>query len=186
MKIVRDSSVDEAVLEWLKAELDSERFGGDLRAALARAQCDETIIRAADLHDAQANQKRWRILTDYRDWLDRDLNDYDWQWVELDQNEVGSLDYINYSYWNELSDNTRKVKRAAANIANGKVVFDVPNDRFWAVAQAVEAGGALPPIIVVSGPGDTPGEILEGHVRATGYVLARQTVRPLTAVWGRR
>ena len=102
--------------------------------------------------------------------------------VELDKDDVSSLNYIDYSYWNELSDDSRKVGRAVENIENGKVVFDVPNDRFHLIASDFESGVDFGPIIVVSKHNDNQGEILEGHLRATGYVLSRQTQKPLKAI----
>lgn len=124
-------------------------------------------------------------MKEYRSWLDRDFKNYDWNEVELSREEVNELNYIDYSYWNELSDGTRKVGRAAKNVLDGKVVFDVPHDRFYSVAKAVETGAALPPIIVVSENNSEVGEIIEGHLRATGYSLAKQANLPLRAIWGR-
>jgi hypothetical protein len=183
MKILKQSNADEAALEWLKAELNSSRFGSDLRAAIDSLGHAEEIISAADLANDADNKTRRQILRKYRNWIDKDFNDYDWQYVELSREDVGGLHYIDYNYWNELSDHTRQVERAAANVAKGKIVYDVPNTNFISVAEAVEAGEALPPIIVLVN-GDQPGEIIEGHLRATGYSLAKQTKSPLRAVWG--
>jgi hypothetical protein len=182
MKIIKDSDATEAVLEWLKAELNSERFSGDLKAAIKSSGHTEEIITAANLDEADDNKARWQILKTYRDWLDKDFNDYDWQYVELNQEEVGNLQYIDYSYWNELSDNTRQVKRAAANVANGKIVYDVPNTNFLSVAKAVETGKVLPPIIILADSNESL--IIEGHLRATGYMLAERAKSPLQAIWG--
>ena len=184
MKVIRISSAQEAVLCWLTAELDSARFSGDLHKALNELNCSEKIITNADLHDASANAVRWQILKNYRTWLDRDFEDYEWNLVELDQDDVASLNYIDYSYWNELSDNTHKVGRAARNITNSKVVFDVPNDNYYFVAKDVESGKDFAPIIVVSNNLDEQGEILEGHVRATGYALSQKPPKPLSALCG--
>lgn len=185
MEVIKESSAEKAVLEWLKAELNSARFSEDLRAAITDLGCDEGIITEADINNEQENEIRWRILKAYRTWLDRNFDDYDWQEVELSRDEVSRLNYIDYSYWNELSDGTRKVGQAAMNIAAGKIVFDVPNDRFFAAAKLVEAGESFPPIIVVSGQNDASGEILEGHMRATGHALAGQAAQPLRAIWGK-
>ena len=185
MEVIRKSSAEEATLEWLKAELNSERFGRDLRKAIESLGYDEKIVTEAQLMSQSDNEVRWRILRAYRTWLDRDFNNYEWEFVELSREELAELNYIDYSYWNELSDGTREVGRAATNVASGKVVFDVPNDRFFAVAEAIEAGAILPPIIVVSDD-SYGGEILEGHLRVTGYLLAQQPGQPLTAIWGKQ
>ncbi|HSH31840.1 MAG TPA: hypothetical protein VK963_04215, partial [Candidatus Saccharimonadales bacterium] len=184
MKVIVKSNADEVVLEWLKAELNSERFSNDLQAAIKKAGQTDTIITSADLNDENENKIRQHILRQYREWLTQDLNLYSWQWSELSQDDVRGLQYIDYSYWNELSDNTSLVGRAAQNVSKGKVVFDVPNDRFYSVAKAVEAGQPLPPIILVSNSDKEPAEILEGHLRATGYALAKKVPYPLCAVIG--
>jgi hypothetical protein len=183
MNVIKKSSANEAILEWLRAELNSNRFGSDLRAAIDSLGHTEELITTADLDNDENNKARWQLLKAYRSWLDKDFDDYDWQSVELSREDVGNLHYIDYSYWNELSDHTRQVKRAAANVAKGKIVYDVPNTNFLSVAKAVEAGKELPPIIVLVDD-DEPGLIIEGHLRATGYSLAKQAKLPLKAVWG--
>ncbi len=185
METIKKSSAEEATLEWLKAELNSERFSGDLRNAIKSLGYDESIITEAQLTSRSENEARWRILKSYRTWLDRDFDNYEWEQVELSREEVANLNYIDYSYWNELSGQTHKVGRAATNVAEGKIAFEVPNDRFFAVAEAVAAGTSLPPLVVVSGDDLSTGEILEGHLRATGYMLAQQTPHPLIAIWGK-
>ena len=185
MNIIKTSNSDEVVLEWLKAELTSERFSPALKNALKDANEDESIIINANLSDDTKNRKRLSILKSYRDWIDEGFETLDWGWVELNQMDVDRLKYIDYSYWNELSDNTRLVHQAVANIEKGKLVFDVPHDRFRSVAKAVEAGVALPPIILVQSTHDDSLEILEGHLRATGYALAKQAITPLIAIIGK-
>lgn len=184
MKTITKSSPEEAVLEWLKAELRSDRFSGDLKSAIKELDDNETTITKANLHDKQENEIRWKILKSYRTWLKINFYDYEWYQVELSSVDVKKLNYIDYSYWNELSDYTRKVGRAAENVADGREVFDVPNDRFYSVAKDIENGISLPPIIIVSNYDINQGEIIEGHLRATGFVLAQVTERPLKAIWG--
>lgn len=184
MKTIRNSSPEEATLEWLKAELNSDRFRSDLNTALIKMNAVEKIITDADLSSQDENETRWKILKSYRDWLDKDFEYYEWELVELDQADVSELHYIDYSYWNELSDNTRKVGAAAKNVMNDKVVFDVPNDKFFSVAEAVENGLDFGPIIVVSNSDKQEAEILEGHLRATGYIMAQKPTKPLRAIMG--
>lgn len=171
------------ILEWLRAELASIRFSSDLKRALKEANTDEKIITQADITSDDENKKRLSIIKNYRGWFETDVDSYDWQLVELNQNEVGQLKYIDYDYWNELSSNTRLVKEATENVRKGVVIFDVPNDNFHAVADAVASGHDFPPIIVIRNT-DGAHEIVEGHVRATGYALADNVIRPLVAIVG--
>lgn len=185
MNFIRESSPSEAIWEWLKAELNSSRFGADLRNAIHDAGYNDSIIVAADIKSPQQNEVRWQILKSYRKWLDINFDSYRWQLVELNRGDVSKLRYIDYSYWNELSDGTRKVERAVSNVVKGKIVFGVTHDRFFSVAKAVEAGQPLPPIIAIADSDKDKGEIIEGHLRATGYLLAGQSPQPLRAIWGR-
>lgn len=182
MKIIRKSSSAEMILEWLKAELISSRFSSDLKNAIKELGTDENIITNADLDSTEENEKRLSILKKYRGWFELDVDTYDWQLAELDQDEAGKLKYIDYDYWNELSSQTGLVEKAAQNVKQGMVVFNVPNDAMLSIAKAAESGGDFPPIIVVSKKDE--GEIIEGHLRATGYVLAGSVSKPLNAIVG--
>lgn len=143
---------------------------------------DESVVTNADLNNSDENEKRLDTLKKYRSWFELDVDAYHWQLAELDQNEVGSCKYIDYDYWNELSNQTRLVKKAAQNVKDGVVIFDVPNDAIFSIAKAVESGEAFPPIIVVSENDED--KIIEGHLRATGYVLADSVSGPLSAIVG--
>lgn len=182
MKVIRNSSLDEAVLVWLQAELTSDRFKNDLQKSLDKYELSTQIITNPDLSDKSENGLRLKVLKDYRDWFEDDVYIYDWKLVELAVDDVQALHYIDYSYWNELSDNTHLVGVASENVKRGKVVFDVSNAHFFDIAKAVETGAQFAPIIVLEreqGP-----EIIEGHARATGYLLADNVTKPLQAVIG--
>ena len=184
MKYIGESTSDEVILAWLKAEIESTRFSYDLGVALTKMNQNESIILAANLASAKENSVRRRILKTYRDWLTLDFDCYNWLYVELDQDDVKELQYIDYSYWNELSDNTRLVGKAVQNILKGKVVFDVSNDHFYSVAKEIESGKVFPPIILTTQDDDGFYEILEGHLRATSFLLAKETPTPLYAILG--
>lgn len=186
MNILRDSNSDEVILEWLKAEFNSERFRNDLIKSITDLGFGESIITNSQPDDKSENIARRKILYRYRDWLDEDLNEYDWQLVDLSSEEVGDLNYIDYSYWNELSDGTQKVNRAVKAIENGRTVFDVSNDGFHSIATSVINGVELPPIIVITKDNSPTCRIIEGHLRATGFVLSHSKGVFLRALWGRK
>jgi hypothetical protein len=81
--------------------------------------------------------------------------------------------YIDYSYWNELSNGTRLPSVAAHNIRAGKVVYGQSNQGFWELAQAVCRGAKLLPLLVTAVAPAAPLVVMEGHVRLTSYALAR-------------
>ena len=182
MKIIRTSSPDEAVLLWLQAELKSRRFQNDLQKSLDKYGLSSQIITDPDLSDKSENSLRLKALKDYRDWFEDDVYAYDWKLVELAVDDVKALRYIDYSYWNELSDNSHLVGVAAENVKRGKVVFDVSNAHFFDIAKAVESGAQFAPIVVLEKEQGL--EIVEGHARATGYLLADSPTEQLQAIAG--
>lgn len=193
MKIIRQSSSPEVVLAWLRAELSTGRskdsdakqtIKEEIASALARHGVDVTLIANADLQNEEDNLSRLAVLQTYRDWMQDDLDTYDWQLVALSADDVRKLHYIDYSYWNELSKNTHEVGVGADNVRNGAIIFDVPNDTFWSIAKAFEAGKTFEPIIVFKENDDDPGRIIEGHARSTGYLLATDLEQSLMAIIG--
>lgn len=184
MKTIRASSPAEAVLVWLQAELKSKRFQNDLQKSLDKYTLSTKIITKPSLSDAHENSLRLKVLKDYRDWFEDDVYAYNWELVELTTDDLKALRYIDYSYWNELSDDTHLVGVAAENVRHGKVVFDVSNDHFFNIAKAIEAGVEFAPIVVLERWQGL--EIIEGHTRATGYLLANSPDKPLRAVVGSR
>jgi hypothetical protein len=143
-----------------------------------------------NLDDDIENGHRSSILLEYRPWLAySDVlkawpPNATWQWVALTRKEFEELHYITYDYWDELSGGTHLVREGARSVRNGTVIFEVPNDRFWEVASQIEAGETLLPLIIFSAVGDRVCTLIEGHLRATGYLLAQRvpaTVRALHA-----
>lgn len=193
MKIIRRSSPAEVVLAWLRAELSTGRskdsdakqtIKEEIASALTRHGVNVTLITNANLQNGEDNRSRLAVLQTYRDWMQDDLDTYDWQLVALSNEDVQKLHYIDYSYWNELSKNTHEVGVGADNVRNGTIIFDVPNDTFWSIAKGFEAGETFEPIIVLKENNDEPGRIVEGHARSTGYILAQDLGHPLMAIVG--
>lgn len=183
MRILRESNEDEVVLAWLKAELDSPRFKDQLLKILKDSGSTEELIMKPDLTSQEDNQHRTSLLKGYRNWLDKDFSSFTWNLVELSKSDVANLKYIDYDYWNELSDNTSLVGAAAENVSKGKIVFDVDNDPFLLVAEKFDSGYEAQPIIVL---GDSKEDlaIIEGHVRATAFMLTKSNDGVLKALMG--
>jgi hypothetical protein len=66
MRVVAAVTEDDMVAAFLRAELDSPRFSPSLRAALADAGLDPSIVRRPDTGDPAANAARRRVLAAYR------------------------------------------------------------------------------------------------------------------------
>ena len=140
---------------------------------------EEAVIAHPDVTDMHENEVRARVLGAYRGYQqDRDMFDgvpgnLTWHEAEITRQEIGDLRYVDYSYWNELTDDTHLVKDGVKNIQGGKIVFGVAHDRFWAVTERIRRGEpGFEPIILWGQDIDSPLEILEGHLRATAFGLA--------------
>ncbi|MBW3537895.1 hypothetical protein KY386_00205 [Candidatus Parcubacteria bacterium] len=189
MKVIARISEDEMVAEFLKGEVMSERFSKDLAETCKELGVENKIIINPNTNDKVENDLRRRVLSKYRGWKeDRELfedfpSDLLWHKAELTVDDLLNSKYVDYSYWNELSNNARLVREGAASVKAGKVVFDVSNDRFWRVAEAIESGTEMPPLILVQKGGQL--EILEGHLRATAYCLANKLPSVIQGIVGK-
>lgn len=179
MKLLTQIPESKMVATFLKAEYSSERFSGELKKIMQKLSADAKIITTPDLKDEHENHVRAQVLGDYRGYKqNRNIftgfpHDLIWYAAALERKEIGSLNYVDYSYWNELTDHTHLVKDAVKNIQKGKVVFGVPNDRFLAVAEKIKQGEHnFEPMILWGKDEHSPLTILEGHLRATAFGLA--------------
>lgn len=182
---LRPSSEAEMVAVFLRTELASDRWGDDLRALLKRAGLPDRVVTAPDLGGDGENQARSRVLTEHRgygtrtDYFEGFPDDVCWQWMAISPVELCGVRYIEYDYWNELSGGTRLAVDAATRIRASVTPFGVPNNRVLAMAQAVANGAQFPPLILVTaGLGGDDLVVLEGHVRLTAFMLARDRLPP--------
>lgn len=68
LRILRPASEDEVIAEFLKAEIDSERFAPLVFEALAAEAAARSVIDEIDLDDRAANDVRRRVLARARHW----------------------------------------------------------------------------------------------------------------------
>jgi hypothetical protein len=170
----------EMVLAFLRAEIDSPRFsleGMRLRDQLRKCGLDpSSLIDNADLGDSQANERRKEILRGWRGYPDGPRvftnmpADITWRRVRLQPDEIGGLKYCHHRTWLALSGDSRLVADGAANIGTA-VAPDNVNTHVACVADRVRRGEKFPELILVQAL-DGGLILLEGHTRATAYVMA--------------
>jgi len=173
-------SVTEAyvIAEFLRAEIDSPRFGPRVRARLEADAMPISIIQQPDTGSAAENEYRAALLHGYRGaggsapLLEGLPESIDWQRVALDHAALRAVRYIDYPYWNELSGGTRSPAVAAQRIRAGETAMGRSNDPFIAVATRLCAGESLGVPILIGPSRDAPLVVLEGHTRVTGMLLA--------------
>jgi hypothetical protein len=156
LKLIRASVAwDEVAACWVRAELGSERFAHLFEGARADnpAATDTELLTAA------------------RGWPDTGYfeafpSDVQWFLVALTRDEVAAVVYIDWEYWIDVTDGSRR-----------------PID---AIRKMGWDGAAMPPpetepLILVTDDFDAPQRlvVLEGHSRLTAYMARRKDLPPL-------
>ena len=176
MNVLRASSEEEMISEYLKAEYRSERFSEQIKKAMKKLLSDESIILSANLNDVNENTARKKLLGEFRGYgLNRELfenfpDEIQWSLCNFVRDDLNSIRYIDYSYWNELSQGTHLPLTAAQTILNGIEIYDQSNEGFVKAAEFIKSGGKFPrPILLTSDSEHFV--IVEGHLRITAFAL---------------
>jgi hypothetical protein len=182
MQVLRPISEDEMIAVFLRAELDSGRYGGKLRELLARDGRHEEVVRYPDLADFGANAYRRRLLDEHRFYERREglfldfPRSVDWFRAVLDRDEVLDILYIDWDWWLRLSGGTRRPRDAARRILAGEVAdADLEADEKLAAALRADPP---PELIAVTTPARTPLVVVEGHARLTAYATFPEYLPP--------
>ena len=181
VRYIEPTTEHEMVALFLRTEIRSERFSDGILSLLARDGMPRNVVEAPEPTDTRANAYRAQLLGEARGYrqqrgvFENFPADVAWYRAAISRDELARVRYIDYSYWNELSGGSRLASCAARNIRANVVIYDVPNDRFWAAARAIRDGIAFPELILV---GTSPDAliVLEGHLRLTAYLLAGECV----------
>lgn len=176
MNILRTSSEDEMISEYLKAEYYSERFSEHIKKVMKELLLDEGIILSADLNNTNENIARKKLLGEFRGYgLNRELfenfpNEIQWDLYNFVSNDLNNIRYIDYSYWNELSKGTHSPLIAAQTIWDGIEIYEQSNEGFVKAAEFIKSGGKfLRPVLLTSDLEHFV--IVEGHFRITAFAL---------------
>jgi hypothetical protein len=166
------ATLGEMVLAFLKAEIDSERFGPFYQEPLAQSGFDRgTLIDSPDLHSPRQNAVRMNVLARVRGGLFQGFPaDVTWRRVALEKADIPRLKYLNHLGWIDFSGRTRLVSDGAKNI-HSRILPNNTNPRILAMADDVGRGKTYPELIAVALDGEDI-VLVEGHMRATAYILA--------------
>ena len=172
MEYVRAASENEIILVFLQGEYKSYRFSENLRKIMTELSAPDSLILQADLNNEEENTLRRKILARHRGYPDKDLfeNFPDitaWQYVCFSAEDIDRTNYIDYSYWNALSQYTSKPVKAAETIRKGIEIYGVSNTPTWAGLEYLKEHTFLPVILLTANGREYL--ILEGHSRMTVY-----------------
>lgn len=184
MKIIRKAMEDEMILEFLKGEIQSARFQDKLNKIIHEFSLSKEIILNGDIKNIIENNTRRAIFKEFRGYPSQDMferfpNISKWLYVKFDRNDLEKMNYINYSYWNELSNNTYRPLVAAERIRQGIEIFGVSNNPFFDGLQYLK-NNKFPPVILITCNGKEY-LIIEGHSRMTIYALKPEA---FNGTWG--
>jgi hypothetical protein len=173
------ASEDEMIAAFLRAEIDSSRYGNDfVKTGLTQRGLERSIIDTPNCADAPENAIR-RDLMQYRGYKTRQAlfagfpSDVRWRRVELEARDFAAMRYINDAltetpHWTSLSGGTRLVSVGARNFRQRQT--DPTNHQIAAIAQELRNGRRFPELIAAEAE-DGSLILVEGHSRATAYAI---------------
>jgi len=190
MRKIKDSNENEMIYEFLKMEFFSNRYKEQIETVLEEMNLSRDVIISGDLASEYENKLRTKILARFRGYPDKELFEnfpthIEWAWTEFEHDDLSKIKYINYSYWNELSNYTGSPLEAAKTILAGITIYDVPNDTALKGAQLLKEGHKFPPLIFLTDENKQRYIILEGHGRMTAYGLVPDLFRNVSVLLGR-
>jgi hypothetical protein len=185
MKIIADSSENEMISEFLKAEING-RFRNKILKALKKHGISRKIIDDPDLKNGKENDFRKTILKEYRGYREnKELfgnfpEKIKWKKALFSRKDLEKIKYIDYSYWNEISGGSRLAKDAVKTIKKGRKIFGVSNKQFFEAAKTLSKQKKFPLLILVSKNKNSRIVVLEGHLRLTAYMLKPELIQDKT------
>lgn len=191
MRFIEPLTEHEMVAHFLRHEIDSERFGSSILVLLNQDGKTRSIVDQPDIRNADENDYRTKLLGDFRGYK-RDAGVFTgfpkhvaWGRYGLTKRELERVRYIDYSYWNELTNGSRLPTVAAISIRAGATVFGQSTEPFLSAAHALESGALIPELILVGTDQSSYLVVLEGHARLTSYFLVPDLIpKELVAVVG--
>lgn len=176
MKILRNSSEAEMIYEFLRTEFFSDRFSEQLKKAMNALSIDEQLILSADLRNEDENALRKELLGEFRGYgrneelFENFPSQIEWSVCSFTEEDLEKIQYIDYSYWNELSEGTRSPLTAAKAVRKGVTIYGQSTEGFLHAAKYIENGGSFQNMIFLTSDFNSF-VIVEGHLRMTAYAL---------------
>jgi len=178
------------ILEYLRAEVSSDRFSDSVQETMKKLALDENILSSADLQNDKENRQRRELLGSFRGYgrnqsmFERFPVVTDWKLCSFSQRDLGKIRYIDYSYWNELSGGTHQPVDAAGMISKGVCIYGQSNEGFINAASYIRRGGTFPKMFFLTADFESF-VIVEGHLRMTAYAIASNYFDDIRVIVGK-
>jgi DNA phosphorothioation-dependent restriction protein DptG len=177
VRLLYRTTIDDMVAVFLKAEIASERFGEKIISQLRLGSKERSVVDTPDITNVVENAYRRQLLASYRAYVFEELPAHtQWYRAVLNRDEVMKIRYIDYDYWNEISDNTRLPIVATETIRAGREIYGQSTQVFLDGAEKLRAGALFPELIVVGTSPEEQLTVYEGHGRLTCYMLAPECI----------
>ena len=177
MRLLHPTTVDDMIAVFLKAEITSERFGGEIMTQLKRDNRERRLVDTPDITSTPENDYRRQLLASYRAYVFEELPAHTtWYRALVNRDELATIRYIDYDYWNAISNNSRLPIVATEAIRAGCPIYGQSTQGFLDVAQALRSGAHFPELIVVGVAPDAQLTVFEDHLRLTAYMLAPECI----------
>jgi hypothetical protein len=186
-ELVRPSSEEEMILEFVKAELESPIYRDRCRIPTGYTRAE--LVDHPDLKNAEHNAARLSMLF-YRGYATRSSlfsgfpRKVAWTLWRCTLAEVGAFKYAKVPPWSTLVDHDRLVSEGALEIENVRdraLSLKVPVAAILDVRRKFESGTAFARLITAVVDGSHV--IVEGHARATAFIGSRVD-RPVEVIVG--
>ncbi len=177
MKILRKITEDEMTTIFLKAKMGSFRFAKEMKQLMKKYGADQKIIDDPNFEDQNENKLRKKLLQSFGGSDDEGHlfenfpKNVSWNRVLLTKIDLKKVKYIDYDYWNELSNGTRLVSEGALNIRKGVEIFRQNNQHFWNALDALKKGQKFIETILIAKNHNADLVVVDGHLRLTVYLL---------------
>jgi hypothetical protein len=186
-ELIRPSSEDEMILEFVKAELESPIYRD--RCKIPTGYTRAELVDHPDLKNAEHNAARLSMLF-YRGYTTRSWlfggfpRDIAWSLCRFTMAEVGLFKYAKAPPWSTLVDKDRLVSEGASEIKNAPdraLSLKVPVAAISDVRRQFANGKSFARLIAAEVDGSYV--IVEGNMRATAFV-GSGVDRPVEVVVG--
>jgi hypothetical protein len=168
----------EVVLAFLRGEIDSARFGDDVKRAIVEAGGID-LVANPDLVSAEENTARENALSIARGWPNTEIfegfpKEVEWYRGVLAPANLERVRFMEYSYWNELSGGSGRPIDVLPTLRAGKLpkwLADLDTSWCFEFASRLADADRIDGIIVMATPDLSDLVLLEGHARLTALFV---------------
>jgi hypothetical protein len=182
MRILEKIKDDEMIAEFLKAEINSDRWSLPILYLLQRSNINRSFIDNPNVQNDKDNRLRKKNLAEFRGYGENKFlfqsfpSNVQWKRVLLTKEELGKVLYIDWDYWSEVTKGTRLPGVLVERIITGEVADTKETLRIKKVADLIKNGELFPKLILVDENEKARLVALEGNLRLTEMILAQKNI----------